>query len=195
MLLIVDVMSSLHTHMDMDMDMNKSGMMPSVESMTEPQLSMHSLSRNDEQQSMLFNQTQEGMISQELQARVDKLEKGLINANQLLQPTTANTSNRSSTSHKELPTCELLMKRPDSPVADGTFLSRSTTPTTWTLRAAPPLGPFERMDRVNWESRLPGASSVILCRKPNNVCPIATCPSLGTLFLDINISAQFGTFC
>lgn len=131
MLLIVDVMSSLHTHMDM----NKSGMMPSVESMTEPQLSMDSLSRNDEQQSMLFNQTQEGVISQELQARVDKLEKGLINANQLLQPTTANTSNRSSTSHKELPTCELLMKRPDSPVADGTFLSRSTTPNTGTLRA------------------------------------------------------------
>ena len=111
--------------------------MPSVEWLTEPQPSMDSLSRNDKQ-SMLFNQTQEGVISQ-LQARVDKLEKGLINANQLLQQTKSNTSNRSSSLHKELPTGESLMKRPDSPVADGTFLSRPTRPNTWT----------ERMDLVN----------------------------------------------
>jgi hypothetical protein len=34
-----------------------------------------------------------------------------------------------------LPTCESLMKSPNSPVSDGAFLTRETTPNIWTLRA------------------------------------------------------------
>jgi hypothetical protein len=36
---------------------------------------------------------------------------------------------------EQLPTCESLMQAPDSPLADGAFLTRASTPVSWTLRA------------------------------------------------------------
>ena len=36
---------------------------------------------------------------------------------------------------QQLPTCESLMQAPDSPLADGAFLTRASTPVSWTLRA------------------------------------------------------------
>ena len=70
-------------------------------------------------------------MNAQLQARVDKLEQDLHSMKKLLKSDT----DTSTALNTELPTCESLMKKPNSPVADGSFLTRSTTPVTWTLRA------------------------------------------------------------
>jgi hypothetical protein len=70
-------------------------------------------------------------MSSQHQARIAKLEQDVYKIKQLLLQTSAGTSSPL----KQLPTCESLMKRPGTSFADGTFLTRSTTPNAWTIRA------------------------------------------------------------
>ena len=151
---ILSFVSLIFIGLKIIVNMNPSGMMPlsSVEWNVEPPSSMKDMSI----QMLLFNQTNHDGIISQLQARVNKLEQDLIHAKQLLQQhqEQVNTSTRTTTStshddrsssssssssswttNRDLPTCESLMNRPHSPVADGDFLTRSTTPNTWTLRA------------------------------------------------------------
>ena len=94
-----------------------------------------------------------------IQARLDTLEGGLRHVKmsllQVEQPsgvalpnnnntttttmttatTPSSTNSKNNPLSNQLPTCDELMNRPDSPVANGEFLTRQTTPNTWTLRA------------------------------------------------------------